>query len=112
MVSGHCCYDLTFLLLQSCLDTAVLEQNMAQCESKELLTKILKVASLSLYFDPSLLAMCWRGVGKVCCSKIGSVGTATTGTLGTGTFGTGTNLADVVRQLCLAIVTVTKQSAV
>lgn len=61
------------------------------------LTEITEVASLSLYFDPSLLALCWRGVGKVCCSSTGTLDAA---------------LPHVITQLCQAIVTLTKQSTV
>lgn len=76
---------------------------MVQCESSTLLTEIIEIASLSLYFDPSLLAMCWRGVGKVSYSSMGSLGSGVA---------LSAVLPDIIRQLCLAIATVTEQSAV
>lgn len=71
-----------------------------------LLTEITEVAALSLYFDPSLLAMCWRGVGKVSGSL------ASGNILPPGTEDTlSAVISGVTRELCLAIVTVTEQCA-
>ena len=100
-----------FIPMQNCLDTTFLEQSLGQCDLGTLLTEITAVASLSLYFDPSLLALCWRGVGKVCCSSLAtasSTGTMDTGTMDTGTMDTA--LSHVITELCQAIMTLTGQS--
>lgn len=52
------------------------------------------MASLSLYFDPSLLALCWRGVGKLACSSA-SISKV---------------VPHVVEELCGTIIAITKQS--
>jgi hypothetical protein len=74
-----------------------------QPELDTLLIEVTAVASLSLYFDPSLLALCWRGLGKVCCSNVATA--SSTGALEA-------SLPFVIAQLCQAIVTVARQSSV
>lgn len=64
------------------------------------LKELTAVASLSLYFDPSLLALCWRSVGKLVCVS-GSQRTP---------LSLETVIPELIEQLCVAIVTSTKQS--
>lgn len=74
-----------------------MEQSLIRCEATTLLTEITAVASSSLYFDPSLLALCWRGVGKVTFSAAVNLDTV---------------LPHVTTQLCQAIVTIARQCVV
>ena len=62
-----------------------------------LLREILAVASLSLYFDPSLLALCWRSVGKISCGNSPHLDDI---------------LPHIITELCETLVVITKQSAV
>lgn len=68
------------------------------CDLGTLLIEITAVASLALYFDPSLLALCWRGVGKVCCSNQANIGSIDAA------------ISHVIVELCQAIVVLSDQS--
>lgn len=72
-----------------------------QCKVTTLLTEITAVAALSLYFDPSLLALCWCSVGKLSCGSSTSLGSATS---------PDAVLPHVISELCGALVAITKQS--
>lgn len=61
------------------------------------------MASLSVYFDPSLLVLCWRSIGKLACE--GGNRTAKSANLDS-------TILHVLEQLCVAIQITTQQSVV
>ena len=78
--------------MQLCLDNISTEQ------LNSLLLEVASVASVSLHFDPSLLVLCWRSVGKLAC--------------GSDAARLDVDLLHIVEQLCVAIEVTTQQSVV
>lgn len=72
---------------------------MSHHQLNSLLTEIMEVASLSLHFDPSLLSLCWRSVGKLSCGSVASVNLDSL-------------MPGVIGQLCVDLEALTQQQGV
>lgn len=95
------------VLFQSCLDANTnvsAEHWIHDAQANALLKEIMEVAALSLYFDPSVLAVCWRSVGRVVCGRKedGESTAARKEEI----------IPHVIKQLCLAIDATCRQSLI
>ena len=87
------------MIVQGCIE--VTGQNYSRYQLDALLDELVAVATLSMHFDPSLLVMCWRGIGKLACGHVNSEDVSEQWD---------SLIVRVVQQLCAAIIVTTQQS--
>lgn len=78
-----------------------MDQNFSLSELPTLLREITAIASLSVTFDPSLVVLCWRNIGKLACQSR----TAESANLDA-------VIVHIIEQLCEAIEVTIQQSVI